>query len=187
MWRPIAILDANVLYSAPLRDLLIRLAIDGQYQARWSERILDECFNNLQANRPDLTTVALARTRKLVSEAVRGAAVSGYERLAHELTLPDLDDVHVLAAALHTDASVIVTSNLVDFPDAILSPFGIEAIDPDSFVARLVEQDWEGVMDVIERQAAALASPPMTPSDVLDALARNGMSDTVDALRSQLE
>ena len=186
-WRPIAVLDANVLYSAPLRDLLIRLAIDGQYQARWTGRILDECFDNLLANRPDLNAVALARTRDLLGRAVRAAAVTGYEHRAHELTLPDPDDVHVLAAALHADATVIVTANLADFPDAILSPLGIEAIGPDRFVARLVAQDWEGVMDIIERQAAALASPPMTASDVLDALARNGMSDTVDALRAQLE
>ncbi|HUR18827.1 MAG TPA: hypothetical protein VMZ51_07825 [Acidimicrobiales bacterium] len=44
--RPVAVLDANVLYSARLRDLFVRLAIAGHYQARWTERILDECFNS---------------------------------------------------------------------------------------------------------------------------------------------
>lgn len=51
---------------------------------------------------------------------------------------------------------MIVTANLADFPNATLGPLGIEAIDPDRFVARLVAQDWEAVMDVIERQTAAL-------------------------------
>lgn len=36
-----------MLYPARLRDLLIRLDIAGLYQARWSEHILDECFENL--------------------------------------------------------------------------------------------------------------------------------------------
>lgn len=54
MARPVALLDANVLYPARLWDLLIRLDVAGLYQARWSERILDECFRNLIRDRPDL-------------------------------------------------------------------------------------------------------------------------------------
>ncbi|MEI2699650.1 MAG: hypothetical protein V9E94_15420 [Microthrixaceae bacterium] len=67
MPRPVAVLDAGVLYPARLRDLLIRLAIAGLYQARRSEQILDECFDNLLENRPDLTQEQLARTRQLES------------------------------------------------------------------------------------------------------------------------
>ena len=96
--RPVAVLDANVLYPAPLRDLLVRLAIDGQYQAKWSARILDECFGNLVANRPDLTAAALGRTRALLVRAVPDAEVNGYENREHGLVLPDRGDVHVLAA-----------------------------------------------------------------------------------------
>lgn len=50
MATPVAVLDANVLYPARLRDLLIRLAIARQYRARWTDRILDECFDS---NRPE--------------------------------------------------------------------------------------------------------------------------------------
>jgi hypothetical protein len=64
MPRPVALLDANVLYPARLRDLLIRLDIAGRYQARWTERILDECFDNIVEDRPDLTPAQLARTRR---------------------------------------------------------------------------------------------------------------------------
>ncbi len=63
MARPVALLDANVLYPARLRDLFLRLAIDGQFGARWSGRILDECFDNLLTDRPDLPVAALDRTR----------------------------------------------------------------------------------------------------------------------------
>ncbi|WP_201789074.1 hypothetical protein [Scytonema hofmannii] len=39
MTYPMALLDACVLYSAPLRDLLMWLAIEGVYAPKWSEMI----------------------------------------------------------------------------------------------------------------------------------------------------
>jgi hypothetical protein len=47
----IAVLDACVLYPAPLRDLLLSLAASGLYQARWTQLIQDEWISNLLANR----------------------------------------------------------------------------------------------------------------------------------------
>ncbi|HEX8106626.1 MAG TPA: hypothetical protein VF516_02810 [Kofleriaceae bacterium] len=38
--------DACVLFPAPLRDLLMRVAHTGLVRARWSNAILDECFRN---------------------------------------------------------------------------------------------------------------------------------------------
>jgi len=55
--------DACTLYPAPLRDLLMRLAQSGIVRARWSERILDECFRNIVVERPELSAAALQRTR----------------------------------------------------------------------------------------------------------------------------
>ena len=43
--------------------------------------------------------------------AIPDALVTGYDGLIEELTLPDADDRHVLAAAIRAQASVIVTSN----------------------------------------------------------------------------
>ena len=116
MPRLVALLDANVLYPARVRDLLIRLAIAGLYQARWSEQILDECFDNLLGNRPDLTDEQLARARQLMTTALPDATVAGYEDRIEENDLPDPDDRHVLAAAVTAGASLLVTNNLGDFP-----------------------------------------------------------------------
>ncbi len=49
------IYDACVLYPAPLRDLLMHLALSDLYRARWSDRIHDEWMRNVLASRPDLT------------------------------------------------------------------------------------------------------------------------------------
>ncbi|MFF5206315.1 hypothetical protein [Streptosporangium sp. NPDC000396] len=50
----VVLYDANVLYGNTLRDLLIRLAVTGRLQAKWTSRILDEMQRNLAANRPDI-------------------------------------------------------------------------------------------------------------------------------------
>lgn len=69
--------DANVLYPSVLRDLLIRVALAGLVQPKWTHRILDEVFDNLRANRPDVDPAALSRTRDLMLAAVRGCLVFG--------------------------------------------------------------------------------------------------------------
>lgn len=128
----VALLDANVLYPARLRDLFLRLAIGGLYEARWTERILDECFDNLASDRPDLSGERLDRTRRLMALAVPDAVIDDYGHLVEGFDLPDPDDRHVLAAAVAAHADVIVTDNLIDFPPRAM-PEGLEALSPDAF------------------------------------------------------
>ena len=116
-----AIYDANVLYPAPLRDLLIRLAQAGLVRARWTDTIHDEWLRNVLKDNPRLSAERLARTRSLMNDAVRDCLVSGYEDLTATLSLPDPDDRHVLAAAIRARADVIVTYNLCDFPAPTLA------------------------------------------------------------------
>ena len=65
------------------------------------------------------------------------AVVADYRRLIHELTLPDPDDRHVLAAAISAKASVIVTWNLKDFPSRDLLAQGVTSTSPDDFLTDL--------------------------------------------------
>ena len=50
-----ALYDACVLYSAPLRDLLMHLALTDLYRAKWTDMIHEEWIRNVLANRPDLS------------------------------------------------------------------------------------------------------------------------------------
>lgn len=115
MARLVAVLDANVLHPARPRDLLLRLAIAGTFQPRWTATILAECVGSIAADRPDLTAEQLDRTRHLMGVAVPDALVEGYEDLIDQLELPDPDDRHVLAAAMAAGADLLVTWNLADF------------------------------------------------------------------------
>lgn len=104
--------DACVLYPAPLRDLLMHVAVTDLYRAKWTDAIHDEWTRNVLENRPDLKPEQLQRTRELMNAHVRDCLVTGYETLIEAVTLPDPDDRHVLAAAIRAGADLIVTFNL---------------------------------------------------------------------------
>ena len=105
-----ALYDACTLYPAPLRDLLMHLALTDLFRARWSDQIHDEWISSVLEDRPDLRREQLERTRELMNAHVRDGLVTGYEDLIDGLTLPDPEDRHVLAAAIRGSASVIGTS-----------------------------------------------------------------------------
>lgn len=98
--RLIALLDACVLYPAPLRDLLMHLAVADLFHAAWTEEIHDEWIRSVLADRPNLSRRQLERTRDLMNVHVRDCLVTGYEHRIKALSLPDPDDRHVLAAAI---------------------------------------------------------------------------------------
>lgn len=169
MTSPVVIYDANVLYPSTLRDILIRLGLADIVTPRWTETILDEAFRNLLANRPDLDPAALDRTRRIMGVAIPDASITGYEHLIDELDLPDSDDRHVLAAALHIRAGTIVTKNLRDFPRRVLDPQHVRAVHPDAFLQDVHEEHPGALLTIIGDIAATWRSG--TDVDVLASLA----------------
>ena len=180
----IVVYDACVLYPAPLRDLLMRLALADLFEARWTDQIHDEWTRNVLANRPDVTPESLIRCRELMDRHIPASLVTGYELLIPTVTLPDPDDRHVLAAAIHGGAGAIVTFNLSDFPQSVLGSFGIEAVHPDEFVVRLWDESPERVLEAVRRQRAGLKRPPKTVDEYLATLERCGLPETTVRLRS---
>jgi hypothetical protein len=86
---PTAMIDACVLYSAPVRDLIVRLAQAGLLHARWTDDIHNEWIRNVLKNNPQHARERLERTRSLMDGAVRDSLVTGYSDLVGSLTLPD--------------------------------------------------------------------------------------------------
>jgi predicted nucleic acid-binding protein len=179
---PKAIIDACVLYSAPLRDLLIRLAQAGLIQCRWTVDIHDEWMRNVLKNNPSIARERLERTRDLMDAAVRDCLVTDYADLIDSLSLPDLDDRHVLAAAIRTGADLIVTYNLADFPAGALNPHGIEARHPDDLIAQSIESALDSVCAAIKQQRESLKNPPMSVDEFLATLDKQGLVQTVKIL-----
>lgn len=178
-----ALYDACVLYPAPLRDLLMRLAMTDRFRAKWSNEIHEEWIRNVLADRPDLTRAQLERTRDLMNAHVRDGLVDGYQYLLSSLSLPDQNDRHVFAAAIHARADVIVTFNLKDFPADMLRPFNIEAQHPDEFINHLLDLDTAAVVIAAQKCRAGLKTPPKTAEEYLEILERQSLPKTVAALR----
>lgn len=182
--RP-AIIDANVLFSATIRDLLIRCHMAGVIRIHWTDRILDETFAAIEEERPGLDPERLARTRRLMNTAARGADVSALIDNTIEIdeTLaPDVDDLHVVRAAASIGAD-IVTWNLDDFPTLLLEPFDIVAMSPDEFLRPHVSTHGDAIMRVIERQGSELRSPPTTSELLLQRFEEQKLDAFVSALR----
>lgn len=187
MARLVVFLDANVLYPADLRSFLMYLAVSGLIQARWSDQVHEEWISSLLENRPDLTRGQLERTRELMDKNAIDSLVTGFEHLMPSLDLPDKNDRHVLAAAIHCKASVIVTRNLKDFPLDSLKPFGLAPQHPDELILRLIEEAPERVCEAAETHRLSLKNPPKTVSKYLEALELQGIPKSVAALRRMPE
>jgi predicted nucleic acid-binding protein len=178
-----ALYDACVLYPAPLRDLLMQLALTDLFKARWTDQIHDEWIRNVLKKRPDLTLFQLTRTKELMNSHVRDCLVTGYEYLIPALELPDPDDRHVLAAAIKAGADLIVTFNLSDFPQATLEQYDIEAQHPDDFISDLIDLKPAKVRAAALTCRQRLRNPLKPIDEYLDTLLKQGLSVSVSMLR----
>ena len=179
-----AFFDANVLYPSGLRNFLMHLALTGLFRAHWSAEVHEEWIRNLLKNRPDLTPEKLARTRRLMDEALPGALVTGYDHLIDSIVLLDPDDRHVVAAAVQSGAGVIVTQNLGDFPDDVLGRFSLEAQHPDDFIVALLDVSAELVLEAARNHRASLKNPVKTSEEYLSELDGLGLRKTVAAIHA---
>ena len=179
---PSAFLDASALYPALLRNILMRCAMLDLFEAHWSAQVQDEWTRSLLRDRPDLSRAAIERTRRQMEEHILDANVADYDHLIDTVVLPDANDRHVLAAAIHCGADVIVTENLRDFPAAALSAHQIQAQHPDVFLLGLIGDDPERVMAALRQLLDAFQRPRMTGGELLAAMSRQGLRATAQAL-----
>lgn len=176
-------MDACVLYPAPLRDLLIELAATDLYRAKWSDRIHNEWTSNLLKNRPDITAKKLHAVRKLMDSAVMDCLVTGFEQIEEALSLPDINDRHVLAAAIAGKADAIVTFNIKDFPASIANQYDLEILHPDDFLKFQFDFDQAIIVHVARSCRARLKNPPINSAEYLAILERQGLPKIVTELK----
>jgi predicted nucleic acid-binding protein len=177
-----AFLDASVLYPAPLRDLLLELAVSDLYRAKWSDAVHEEWISSVLQNRPDLSRAPLERTRDLMNAHALDALVTDFEQLIGVIELPDPDDRHVLAAAIKGRADLIVTANLKDFPANELNRWGIEAQHPDEFLTHQFHLSQPAFLQAVKTVRQRLKNPPKSVDDYLDTLRAQGLLATVKSI-----
>ncbi|MES9905907.1 MAG: PIN domain-containing protein [Sedimenticola sp.] len=184
--RYTVVFDACVLYPAPLRDFLMRLSMTGLFAAKWTDQIHDEWTRNVLKARPELED-KLPRTRKLMNSAIPDSLVTGYEPLIEKSELPDIDDRHVLAAAIHSGAQAIITFNLRGFPDNALAQYGVEAMHPDTFIEHQLDLHQGAVIAIAKQHREALKNPPKTADEYIETLAAQGLAISAVRFRDYSE
>lgn len=185
--QPTVLYDACVLHPPLLRDLLMQLGMTDLFRARWTDDIHEEWIRSVLKSRSDITREQLDRVRALMDAHVPHCLVTDYHYLVPTIHLPDPDDRHVLAAAIHGKADVILTKNLKHFPAAVLNQFGIEPQHPDEFCVRLVDQDQGAVCAAACKCRARMRKPPKSVTEYLGDLERQGLPQTVARLREFTE
>lgn len=176
------VLDTNVIFPIEIRDLLFWFAHYELFTPKWSNHIFDEWEDVML--RKGITRDEVKKRSSKANLAFPDALVINYEPLIDGLFLPDLKDRHVLAAAIKTNANVIVTNNLKDFPKEYLSSFGLAAKSADDFLADLIDLNHEKAIKAFRKLVLNRRNPDLDEYQVLDNLRKNGLKNTADYLHS---
>lgn len=131
-------IDACVLYPTVMREVVLGVARTGIFTPQWSPRILEEWARAALKLGPEGEAQARSEIAMLQA-AWPGAEVRHPPELEQRLWLPDPNDLHVLAAAIHGSSDAIMTVNAKDFPRNILTEEGLHRVDPDSYLQGCVE------------------------------------------------
>jgi hypothetical protein len=184
-----ALIDACVLSGALKRNLLLSLAEADLYRVRWSAQILEEferAIADILTRKGDGDPAEQAKhQRRRIEEAFPDASVTGHEALIDCMQgMPDPHDRHVVAAALKTRASVIVTENRRDFPLQALQPLDLEVKSADEFIADTISLDVGQAVAAVRQMRERFRRPEITADALLLKMEAQGLTLSVDMLRA---
>ncbi len=178
------VLDTNVIYPIEVRDLLFWFAHFDLFTPKWSKHIFDEWRDVM--SRKGIKYDEIHKRLRLPHAAFPDALVENYESLISGLELPDEKDRHVLAAAIKTNANVIVTNNLKDFPNDYLSTFGLTAKSADDFITDIIDLNQDKAVEAFKMLVLNRRNPDLDEFQVLDLLRKNNLVDSANYLHSLL-
>lgn len=158
-------------------DLILRCDERDLLRVVWSEDLLTELERVWV--RQGARDAASARR---ITDSIRSTFAdqeirrSSYEQLIEEMPGPDPADHSHAAAAVALAPTVLLTANLMDFPASLLADRGVTVLSPDEYASELLVSHRDEILDIISSMSADRRRPPMAPDEVLDALARAGLS-----------
>lgn len=188
------IADADTLFGATTRGLLIHLDYQGLIRLHWSPLILDELSRALvdTGRKPDAESAR--RHEQLMRAALPQAEIPTQQVQAQfatvALAMRSAKDIHVAACAkavlagdFYPDEQVVslVTKNIRDFGVRKLAGLGIEVQRPDAFLLEQFRHHPAAVASAFAALRGTLRSAP-EPDHLLERLAADGQRQTAAAL-----
>ncbi len=170
------------MFPIDVRDLLFWFARYDLYTPKWSKHIFDEWANVMR--RKGLSESEILKRTSKANLAFPDALVENYEPLISSLELPDEKDKHVLAAAIKTNANIIVTNNLKDFPNNYLARFGLAAKSADDFITDTIDLNPDQAIVAFKRLVLNRRNPDLDEYQVLEVLRKRGLLDSANYLHS---
>jgi predicted nucleic acid-binding protein len=161
------VLDACVLSPMPLCDTLLRCAEEyALFRPLWSDETLVEVRRTLKKFGRSASQIEhrMQSMQIFFPNACKAIPAS---LLADVPEIPDSGDRHVVAAAMQSNAQMIVTFNIRHFPRHVLEPLGITVYSPDEFLVGLFRRNPDEIVNVLDQQAKAIGQ---SRSSVLERL-----------------
>jgi predicted nucleic acid-binding protein len=160
-------LDANVIRGQLTTNILLTLAERKVLDPDWSQEVLDE----MRRNRPEETTEQkIDRRIRAMNTAFPKAMTSGYEHLEPQMRAHD-DDKHVLAAAVHSRCSVLVTENTKHFQPPASGPHAMRVERLSEFLNHKLGEHPDRVLSGLREMVGRHRYGPQTMPALLDTMA----------------
>ena len=176
--------DTSVCFPISVLDLLLRCDERDLHRIVWSEDLLRELERVWV--RQGARSVGSAQAVTAAIRSTFPAQQVDREAYAHLIDLMpggDPDDHCHAAAAVSVAPAVLLTVNLKDFPARPLGERGVTVLSPDEYATSLLNEHPDDLLVVVADMAGHRRRPPMDVDDVLDALARAGLTKFVATFR----
>lgn len=176
------VLDTNMIYPIDIRDLLFWFASYDLFTPKWSKQIFREWENVMK--RKGIPEEEIKKRLRKAQLAFPDALVDNYEPIVNSLELPDEKDRHVLAAAIKTNANIIVTNNMKDFPKEYLASFGLTAKTADDFITDTIDLNADLALEAFRALVLNRTNPNLDEFEILDRFRKNGLIDSANYLHA---
>lgn len=183
---PRAVLDADIIYSRVLHELMGRVADDLRLlDLAWSEDLLAEASRSL-AEKKGLAVEVAARWVDYLPRSFPGGKtdVTRAADVDIDALTDDPDDRHICALAIASRATYLFTHDR-GYLREHLRGHGVEVIAPDPFLVTAFDADSEGFVEIVELQAAGWAGGRPV-SELLAAFERAGAEAFAGKVRAAL-
>ncbi|MEV8371278.1 PIN domain-containing protein [Kribbella sp. NPDC056861] len=162
-----AFLDANIVRGQLTTDIMLSLAAERLYRPKWSPEVQAEAVRNKP---PGVSEQAVSGRFAQMNKVFAAANTTGYEGLTPQMRA-DEKDKHVLAAAVHSKADVLVTENTKDFDPPTSGPHAMKVERTSEFLTRVLEDNPDKVVKALQKMVDRNRWAPQTMPELIDKMA----------------